>query len=545
MNILRAAVCAALFVFTPLLAHSQDVTLSSLDGGVTLSGALVSYDGEFYRVDTEYGVLTLDGSGVYCSGPACPNLEGYVAELSIAGAQGVAGTLLPSLFERFAQKHGYDAAREVTSDTDFTIVLAQKDGGTAVARIQFDLGTSDYGMEQFLAEDADLAVSLREATAAEQSKAIETGLGNLNLAKNARILGLDGVIPIIAKNNPVAAISLGQLSKVLSGEISNWQELGGIDVPIELHLRGAGAGLLQKISSELLTPDQQFAPSAQRHTRDEALSDAVSRSPFALGLTSLSSLGNSVPMSLLGGCGFPFQATHEAVKTEDYPLTAPLFLYVPNRRFPKVIREFFAFLSTPEAAQIVADDGFVNQTPLEIPMNSQGERLANAILQAGEETSLSDLQEMVAELRDGQRVTTTFRFEPGSSRLDAQSRANVERLAEVLEAGIFGDRSVTFVGFSDGDGGAAANRKIALRRAQVVEAAVLREATLFDPNRMGVTSKGFGEAMPMACDETEWGSKVNRRVEAWLGPIRPPEQPEPPLETMQNPVSTNTLQPEN
>jgi phosphate transport system substrate-binding protein len=26
----------------------------------------------------------------------------------------------------------------------------------------------------------------------------------------------------------------------------------------------------------------------------------------------------------------------------------------------------------------------------------------------------------------------------------------------------------------------------------------------------------FGEAMPMACDDTAWGRQVNRRVEVWV-----------------------------
>jgi phosphate transport system substrate-binding protein len=531
MSILRAVIYTALFVSMPLLARAQDVTLTSLDGGLAISGALVGYDGEFYRVKTDYGLLTLDGSGVYCAGPACPNLDGYVAELTIAGAADIGSMLMPALFERFSERHGYDVGREVISDEKFTLVIKQRQGGADVARIAFELGTSDMGIQRFLAEEADLALSLREATPEETSVALDNGIAKLDKARHARILGLDGVVPVVAKNNPVTAISLGQLALVLSGEIDNWSELGGIDAAIQLHLRGDDVGLLQKLQNELLTSEQAFTETAKRHSRDGDLADAVSRDPFALGVTRLSATGNVNAMSLLGGCGFPFQATRTTVKAEDYPLTAPLFLYVPNRRFPKIIREFFAFLSTSDAAKIVEDMGFVNQVPVEISIDSQGERLANAILRAGKETSLADIQTMVSELRDGQRLSTTFRFEPGSSRLDAQSRVNVERLAEVLEAGVFGDRNLIFAGFSDGDGGAAANRKIALRRAKVVQAAVLREATLFDPERMGVTSKAYGEAMPMACDETEWGSKVNRRVEAWLGPVLPPVQPEPLADT--------------
>lgn len=526
MNNFRAAICAALFVLAPQYALSQDVSLSSFDGGVTVSGILESFDGEFYRVKTEYGILTLDGSGVYCSGPACPSLDGYVAELTIAGDMGVGATLLPALFERFGDKHSYKTSREVTSDSQFTLVLSQQDGDVDVARVRFDLGNSDYGLQKLLSAEADIALSLREVSPEEKSLASDRGIGRLDRAASARVLGLDGVVPIVSKSNPVGAISLAHLAQVMTGEVSNWSQIGGIEAPIELHLLQDGAGLLQRATTDLLQEGQKLSSAATRHVHASNLSDAVSRSPFAVGITSLAEVANAAPMALLGGCGFPFQSNRLTVKTEDYPLTAPIFMYLPNRRFPKVIREFFAFLGTRDAANIIADMGFVNQIPLEIPLREQGERLANAILQAGEETSLADIQTMVSELREGHRITTTFRFEPGSSRLDAQSTVNVERLAEVLEAGIFGDRSLTFVGFSDGEGGAAANRKIALRRAKVVSAAVLREATLFDPNRAGVFTKGYGEAMPMACDETEWGSKVNRRVEVWLGPEQAPERPE-------------------
>lgn len=62
MRILRAAVLAALFI-TGMLAPAlaQDVTLTSRDGTVSVSGTLLSFDGEFFRVDTIYGALTLDG----------------------------------------------------------------------------------------------------------------------------------------------------------------------------------------------------------------------------------------------------------------------------------------------------------------------------------------------------------------------------------------------------------------------------------------------------------------------------------------------------
>lgn len=71
MTSFRAAILAAPFVFAGAAATAQDVTLMSRDGSVAISGTLLSYDGEYYRVDSDFGVLTLDGSGVICDGPGC------------------------------------------------------------------------------------------------------------------------------------------------------------------------------------------------------------------------------------------------------------------------------------------------------------------------------------------------------------------------------------------------------------------------------------------------------------------------------------------
>lgn len=54
--------------------QAQDVVLTSRDGAIELSGTLLGFNGEFYRVDTVYGELTVDGSGVTCDGPGCPAL---------------------------------------------------------------------------------------------------------------------------------------------------------------------------------------------------------------------------------------------------------------------------------------------------------------------------------------------------------------------------------------------------------------------------------------------------------------------------------------
>ena len=67
MALFRVAICAALLLVTGTLAlRAQDVTLSSPDGTVEITGNILGFDGEYYRVDTKFGELTVDGSGVTC-----------------------------------------------------------------------------------------------------------------------------------------------------------------------------------------------------------------------------------------------------------------------------------------------------------------------------------------------------------------------------------------------------------------------------------------------------------------------------------------------
>ena len=85
-----------------------------------------------------------------------------------------------------------------------------------------------------------------------------------------------------------------------------------------------------------------------------------------------------------------------------------------------------------------------------------------------------------------------------------------------MESGAIDARKLTFVGFSDGDGAASANARIAMLRARTVRNAVIAAVETAIPDSIEIAVDAFGEAMPMACDDTEWGRKVNRRVEVWV-----------------------------
>ena len=496
---------------------AQDVTLSSRDGTVTIRGTLLSFDGEFYRVETRFGELTVDGSGVTCDGPACPNLQAFVAEFAISGAATTGEVLIPALIEGFGMRNGYAVERLNEGPDLVTFVLTEKTEGREAGRFSVRSSNTDEGFADLLANEADVVMALREIRPAELRLAIEAGMGNLRAAGRNRVLALDALVPIVAPGNPITQLTVPQLSSVYSGEIDNWQAFGGPDAPIIPHLLDPGKGLGQAVEDKLLLPvGAKLAASAVRHATDRDLVAAVLADPFAIGLTTASETGTAVPLGLSGDCGFALHATRENAKMEDYPLTAPVFLYMPARRMPKIVREFLAYTRTTAAQMVIRRSGFVDQLPEELPIAEQGNRFANAIARAGTEVSLNDLQRMVSTLTPYDRLTISFRFEAGSSLLDAQSRSNVEQLATALESGLYDGRSLMFVGFSDGQGDARINTKIAGDRASAVMRAVRSAAKGADFGRIALATEAFGEAMPMACDDSAWGRQVNRRVEVWV-----------------------------
>lgn len=513
----RAAVLAALFLLAvPETGQAQDVTLTSHDGAVEISGTLKGFDGEFYRVDTIYGELTLDGSGVRCDGPGCPSLTDYVAELDISGAATIGADLMPALIEGFALRHGLAAQSENSAD-GLEFLLRDRDSGGLKGRFRFRLSNTDEGFADLLADEADIALAVREIRPEEARHGREAGLGDLTARGRARVLALDALVAVTAPGNPVEHMSIDDLAQVFSGKIGNWKDLGGADAPIGLHVRDPKSGLGQAVQDRLLKPaGLDLADNATRHASDRALAEAVMGDPFGIGIASFAARGDTRMLVLVGRCGYALAPARRTIKTEDYPLTAPIFLYLPARRLPKLARDFLSYTRSPTAQLVIRRAGFVDRQPEEISIESQGDRMANAVAGAGADITLDDLQAMMTQLWGRKRLTTSFRFEAGSVKLDAQSRSNVEQLARELEAGRYDGRVLLFVGFSDGDGPAAGNQTISERRATAVLNAVIAAAETANLERVTVETAGFGEAMPMACDDSAWGRQVNRRVEVWL-----------------------------
>ena len=131
-----------------------------------------------------------------------------------------------------------------------------------------------------------------------------------------------------------------------------------------------------------------------------------------------------------------------------------------------------------------------------------------------------ELQRLVRVLTPRTRLSTSFRFEVGSTRLDAQSRSNLMSLGQAIRDGRYDGQSLMLVGFSDGRGAPGPNRDLSSARAESVKRELIAALGAL-PEGVTVETEAFGEALPMGCDDTEWGRQMNRRVELWVDQSKP------------------------
>lgn len=485
--------CAALF--WPVAAMADAIALRH-GGETVVEGELLGFDGRYYRLLGPYGEVTLDGQALDCVGAGCPD-PNAPQRLRISGEGSVIRTVLPPLIETFARRQGYDIAHDPGSlATRYTLSRA----GDILAELTLVPTSSSEGFADLIADLADVAVSLRPPDAIELALAREAGRGDLTDADRRAILGLDAVVPV--------ASALSGRKSITIEEIDDWAA-EALHIPDPA--TSAGEAIIRHFPS-LVDRQVVFHPTL------DSLAEAVSQSRDALGLTLYSAQGDTQPLPLTGPCGASVAAGPQSLKTEDYPLMAPVFLYAPMRRMTGVTRDFLRYLVSPIAQPVIQRAGLVDQFPESIPFANQGDRLGLAILAADRDSSVAGLRRMVAELRGKARLTLTYRFEGGSSGLDAQSQDNVDRLAAALGGGLFEGRRLIFAGFSDSGGSALANRRLSRDRAEAVRDAVA-EAVPGSAVQLDVAA--YGEALPIACDQDGWGRQVNRRVEVWVGPAEP------------------------
>ena len=141
----RGVVAAIAAIATAAPALAQDVTLTSPDGQITLSGALIAFENNTYVLDSLFGPMRVSADMVNCEGEACPGRtinagDSVVWDVSLWGTR------------RAFTEHVEELARLVAERTDGLFTLNISYGGLSDSRENLDgIAEGAFEMAQFCA----------------------------------------------------------------------------------------------------------------------------------------------------------------------------------------------------------------------------------------------------------------------------------------------------------------------------------------------------------------------------------------------------------
>jgi phosphate transport system substrate-binding protein len=161
-------------------------------------------------------------------------------------------------------------------------------------------------------------------------------------------IGQDGIAVILHPDNPIASLTVEQVRQIYEGEITNWHEIGGSDLPIEVISREDGSATREEFESQVMGTRQttllaRLAPSSS------AVVISVASLVNAVGYVSISYIDDRVRAVSLEG----IEAIQENVANNTYPLRS--IIYVAGVEEPVTdFRAFIAWIQSPDGQAVVA-----------------------------------------------------------------------------------------------------------------------------------------------------------------------------------------------
>ena len=215
------------------------------------------------------------------------------------------------------------------SDTGVTVTYNATGSGSGIQAVQE--GRCDIGLSSRSLKDEEKAKGLEETT-----------------------LALDGIALVVNLENHVSDLDLETISKIYTGEISNWKDVGGNDSDIVLIGREAGSGTRDGFESITYTTDKcQYR---QELTSTGDVIATVASNPNAIGYASLSAVKDSVKALKVAGVA----PSEETVKDGSYVVQRPFVLVtVKDKALSENAKKFMEFVTSKSANDIISGAGVV------------------------------------------------------------------------------------------------------------------------------------------------------------------------------------------
>ncbi len=234
------------------------------------------------------------------------------------------------------------------------------DGSTSMEKVIGILG------EVFTAENSNVKFTYNPTGSGSGITAVSESRCDIGLSSRAlkdtekeqglteTILAYDGIAIIVNNENTVSDLTLEQIAKIYTGEITNWSEVGGADLEIVLIGREAGSGT--RDGFEAITDTEDACKYRQELTSTGDVITTVSTNPNAIGYASLASVKDNVKMIIVDG----IVPSEETIKDGSYAVQRPFVLATrTDESLSPAAQAFFDFVTSSAANEWISQAGVV------------------------------------------------------------------------------------------------------------------------------------------------------------------------------------------
>ena len=220
--------------------------------------------------------------------------------------------------------------------------------------------------EQFMADNSGVSVTYDPTGSGAGIEAASNGSADIGLASRAlkdeekagglteTVVALDGIAVIVNAGSKVEDLSVEQIAKIFTGEITDWSEVGGEAGKISCIGREAGSGTRDGFES--ITGTKDACQYRQELTSTGDVITTVSQNPDAIGYASLAALKDTVKALTVGGVA----PSEDTVKDGSYVIQRPFVLVTKTgETLSANAQKFFDFALSAEAAQYITSAGAV------------------------------------------------------------------------------------------------------------------------------------------------------------------------------------------
>ena len=222
--------------------------------------------------------------------------------------------------------------------------------------------------EQFMADNSGVSITYDPTGSGAGIEAASNGSADIGLASRAlkdeekagglteTVVALDGIAVIVNADSKVEDLSVEQIAKIFTGEITDWSEVGGEAGKISCIGREAGSGTRDGFES--ITGTKDACKLDQELTSTGGVIEAVAGNANAIGYASLSAVEgkDTVKAVTVGGIA----CTEETVLDGSYAIQRPFVLVTKtDASLSTAAQAFFDYTTSTAANDLIKAAGAV------------------------------------------------------------------------------------------------------------------------------------------------------------------------------------------